>query len=231
MKNLNDKDRKELARKYGRVIKTVDIYKLGVCADVFLQKDGMQFSAHLNGQYKASHDGKEVEKWLLAQLKAVATLEWVPVICVLDAETGSVNWSGRELELHQIAIDVHRFFVAALPDGSVRAVEWDVPENNRLMSQKVPYNWIRNGAIDNVVDGGKIVLPLHNESSHILPYSEKLWHGLNELMRGIDSLRTKLHVLLNDDAGLLRLENIGARIMNLLEAPDENTLTIIRRKD
>lgn len=216
MLNLNDNDRKELSRKYGRTVKTITNYGLSVEADMFLNKDRLVFSAHLNGQNIESKDGNKVEEWIARQLKDACQLEWIPVICVLDTQTDSHSWNTRKLDLHQISIDVHRFNVAVLPDKTLRAVEWDVPDDKRLTSQSSPFHWAGKASDKAVVVDGKIKLPVHDKHSHILPYSESLWTGLNELMVGIDHLRNQLHNLLKSDSGIIKLESVGSKILKLL---------------
>lgn len=217
MKNLNDDNRKELSRKYGRVIKTVPFYKGGVSADIFFRKDDMQFSAHLNADRFISTEGGAVEKWVEAALKHAVELVWIPVICVLDVGSDSYNYAGCTLELHSISMDVSRFYVAAMPDGTVRSVTWDVKPEARLTSQSTPYAWVRDRSIYSGLGESKITLPLHDDTTHVLPYSEALWLGLNEILIGVDQLRKRIEGLLTQDEGLNKIISLGARSCLLLQ--------------
>jgi hypothetical protein len=215
MLNLNDKDRREWSRTHGRVASKVQNFKLQVEADIFLSREDLIFSAHLNGKSMQSKDGQAVRKWLEQQLEDACALVWIPVICVLDAEPRNCTYNTRKLQLHDVSVDINRFYVAALPDGSVRSVDWEVSEAERLTAHGGPYAWVGHEAKTMMVDG-KVRLPQHDEHLHLLPYTEALWAGLNELMTGIDRLRIRLHVMLRSDAGLAKLNTVGAQMLKLL---------------
>jgi hypothetical protein len=215
MINLNDADRREYGRKLGKVVKVVGLHYLGVEADIYFNKDTMIFSARLNGEFFQSKNGIDVENWLIEQLKAANNLDWIPVICVLDTEHGSYRYNNRDLELHQIAIDVSRFYVAALPDGTIRAVDWDTPKSKRNQHQSTAHTWPSRTDKAVMVDG-KIKLPANDEQTYILAYTEELWVGLNELMVSIDKLRNKLHQMLKSDDGIKKIATVGQSMMKLL---------------
>lgn len=221
MINLNDNDRKQLSREYGKVVDTVTFLKGGVCADVFLNKDGMRFSAHINGQFQFSKDGNAVKEWLHKQLEASCALDWVPVIMVIDVGDRDTDFTygSRKLDLTKsISVDVSRYYVAALKDGSVRAVSWGVPKDKRLTSHDTPYRWIGSGTNNKVRIGtdGKMLLPLHEKDFHIIAYTEELWEGLQQLLKGIDQLSLRLHQMLRTDEGRARLQDVGSRMVKLL---------------
>ena len=222
--NVNSENRREVTRRMGRVIDHVEFRPGGVCCDIFLEKSSLTFGAVIHGREKYSKDGEEVKKWAYDVLKENCNLLWLPVISVLDVgERGPSDYSynSRQLELHEIKIDLHRFYVAAMANGAIRSVEWEVPAEKRLTSQKTPAIWVsRDDKL--VVKDGKIE-PLHEEQTHILPYSEELWQGLQQLCKSIDLLQSKLHGLLKTEEGVLKLQNVGADVMRLLESPKDET--------
>lgn len=216
--NVNKEKRRELSREHGKVVDEVRFHEGGVCCDIYLDKDSMVFTAEISEQRFCDAEGHKVKAWAREQLKRVCALTWLPVISVLDVGEGGrsreYHYSSRRLELHEISIDVYRFYVAQLANGGVRAVDWDTPPEKRLTSHCAPPIWVR-GEDRLKIEGGR-VQALHEDNIHILPYTEDLWAGLQQLCKGIDALSKKLHQLIKSDDGLLKLQNVGAGVLRLL---------------
>lgn len=222
MLNVNAEKRRELSRQYGKVIDEVTFIPGGICCDIYLDKEDMVFTASIGESVERKKDGVQVRNWAYEQLKAISTLTWLPVISVLDVgESNSTKYqyNGLKLDLHEIKIDLNRFYVASLPNGEVRTVAWDVPVERRMTRQGGPNIWVgRNTPFQ--LDGGKVV-PMHSGDTHILPYSEELWEGLQQLCKGIDELRSRLHLLIEDKEGVTKLIEVGRNFSRLLSAPAE----------
>ncbi len=215
--NVNADQRRDLAKIHGSAIDRVIFRPGGISCDIYLDKDEMMFSAHIGGTSFKSKNGSEVRSWALDVLTKSTKLTWYPVISVLDVGEGGRNYTygRRKLSLHEISIDIYRFHVAWLPNGGMRSVEWDTPEDARVACRTGPSIWVSRE--DKLVIKDGAVVALHDDHVHILPYSDAMWAGLIKLCEGIDALRGKLHNLLMEKEGLLKLQDIGANFLHLIE--------------
>lgn len=99
-------------------------------------------------------------------------------------------------------------------NGEVRAVDWNIPEEKRLTSHSAPSIWVERDCAVEIENGA--IKPIHNDNIHILPYTEELWEGLQQLCTGIDELHRKLHVLLQTPCGLDQIRVLGSSVLGLL---------------
>lgn len=214
--NINEDQKRDLARKHGRAIKTIDHVDGGICCCLFFNSGTFDFSAKVGTEFFTSKDGEQVERWAREALKGLGSLNWVPVIFVLDASDGegSYNYGGRELQRHTIQLDVCRYYLAQLPNGSVVQSEWNTKPKDRNARVHV-WHWVEIDDVPAKLED----LPLREDSFHILPYSEELWLSLNKVCAGIDTLADQLNELVGTDKGRARLALIGERLLLALPAP------------
>lgn len=214
MKNVIADRKKELARKHGREVDEVRYYPGGLSTSIFMDKESFEFTSVVGNEVFTDVDGAKVRRWAHAQLKTACEVKWVPVIIVLDVGSDEYNYCGRTLELHNLSIDVCRIWVCELPGGGKQTATWDVPEEKRLESHGTPHAWAR------AVNGEELSLdklPAHDKNVHVLPYSEEMWSGLNQIVEGIDKFTVKLHALLRSKDGQQKVINLGSRMLGLLE--------------
>lgn len=215
--NINEDQKRDLARKRGRAIKTIDHFDGGICCSLFFNSQTFDFSAKVGTESFTSKDGAQVELWAVEAMKGIASLNWVPVIFVFDASdgVGSYNYGGRELQRHTIQLDVCRYYLAQLPNGAVVQSDWETKPKERNARNHV-WHWVE--AVEGVP--AKLEdLPLREDSFHILPYSEELWLSLNKVCAGIDTLADQLNELVGTDKGRAKLALIGERLLLALPAP------------
>lgn len=206
--------------KLGKQVDTVMHRAAGLSTPLYWNKDTCAFGVFLANEAYQNKDAEAVKKYASDAMKVMGTLSWTPVILIMDlVEPGSYHYSNKRLEQHEISFHFDRFYAADMPDGSVRAIEWDVPEAKRTTSFTNVYCW---------TDGKKTTdLPYKSENGQyfFFPYTEELWTGVKGLADGIDQLRKKFRQLLHKDDVQQIIAGAGARMLTMLtdapSVPDE----------
>lgn len=209
---------KTLIRQWGlgKQIDEVVDHQRHVKAFIYWNKEDTLFGSALQDMYFRDKDVALVKKWVKERLEALTTVEWRPVIIVMDmdARNHSLSYNNKHIQPSVVSFHFDRLWVAILPDGEARTCEWNTPEENRLDRYRYAYRWPNNVTPD--------MLP-HKENSDawFFTYSDELWAGLQAIAQGIDALRSRLTALLASPEGSRVLSDAGARAMKLLSAPEK----------
>ena len=192
----------------------------GVVVDLMLNPNNLTFTAQVvEGVTFTEKSAQEVRVKVRQYLDNLTKLEWIPVIEVHEQKPFHVS------DHAFIGITVDRCYLGRDASGAWRELKWDayVTYFGRLQTDlsRVQCSQSRYGLT------GELVLPRLNDSQsdaeHVMiAYTEASWVALNQIREGIAALKTRLRETLASDAGLKRLEAVGASMLRLLpEKGDE----------
>jgi hypothetical protein len=211
-----------MSRKKPKIISTVKHPRAGMSVNVYLNQDSLTFSATVAGEIIAGTDGKDVERRVFQAIAASVELDWQPVI---EARALHPFTAADE---SFVGIEIDRYYVAVRKtDGLLLESAWSTEGKATFTYAKTFGNWSPH-------DDGEWKLPCNDGHGHtsmmdgtryFMAYTDELWAGLEQLIVAIRALRARLDTLLATVEGQAMISTVGAQLLKMLPAPDEDAQT------
>lgn len=210
-------------REDGSRVEVLQDRRTGRSTELRLIKNTMTFFVVIDHERFENKDGDVVRKWATARLAQMQDITWVPVVHI-EIRRRERSWRDRSNENDAIVarceFEAVRWYVARLPNGVWRRLEWD------------DYSRLKNHSAQAIAESQKfehaddlqreqpdrdLAFPLldvtgalanegkspskrdrynHDDVEHWLPYSEQVWDGFRKIATVVENERKALNAML-----------------------------------